>query len=94
MKNNLLYLNMVDKADEIGLDYTTDTFDYGQHLNVDGAEKTAVYLGNILKDQYRLTDHRGDSRNCITVEQNCIGLQQSQDKKQEAWNNSLNGGSQ
>ena len=40
---------MVDKADEIGLDYTTDTFDYGQHLNVDGAEKTAVYLGNILK---------------------------------------------
>ena len=82
---------MVDKADEIGLDYTTDTFDYGQHLNVDGAEKTAVYLGNILKDQYRLTDHRGESE---TASQWNKIVSDYKTKKQEAWNNSLNGGSQ
>ena len=93
-ENNLLYLNMVDKADEIGLDYTTDTFDYGQHLNVDGAEKTAVYLGNILKDQYRLTDHRGESETALQWNTIVSDYNSLKTKKQEAWNNSLNGGSQ
>ena len=93
-ENNLLYLNMVDKADEIGLDYTTDTFDYGQHLNVDGAEKTAVYLGNILKDQYRLTDHRGESETASQWNKIVSDYNSLKTKKQEAWNNSLNGGSQ
>ena len=93
-ENNLLYLNMVDKADEIGLDYTTDTFDYGQHLNVDGAEKTAVYLGNILKDQYRLTDHRGESETASQWNKIVSDYNSLKTKKQEAWNNSLNGGLQ
>lgn len=63
-KYQLAYLNMIQKANEIGIDYTTDTFDSGQHLNVYGAEKLSVYLGKILKTQFQLQDTRESSKKC------------------------------
>jgi len=58
--HGILYLNTIDEAENIGIDYTTDTFDYGQHLNVEGAEKLSLYLGEQLVKNFRLTDHRQD----------------------------------
>ena len=37
-KNNLTYINFLEVADEIGINYETDTFDAGLHLNLSGAE--------------------------------------------------------
>ncbi len=54
------YYNLIPKEAEIGLDWSTDTYDRGLHLNVYGAEKTTVYFGQILRDKYDLADHRGD----------------------------------
>ena len=48
-KNELRYINFLDIADEVGIDYNTDTYDGGLHLNVYGAEKMSRYLGKILK---------------------------------------------
>ncbi len=59
-KNDLLYINAIEQNDVIGIDYATDTFDYGQHLNVHGAEKFSIYLGKILGEKYNLADHRKD----------------------------------
>ncbi len=42
-----------------GLDYTFDFADY-QHLNIRGGMKFALLLGNDLKTEYDLPDHRGD----------------------------------
>lgn len=58
--NNILYLNTVKESDNIGIDYSTDTFDYGQHLNVDGAEKLSMYIGKRLTDSFSLKDHRNE----------------------------------
>lgn len=48
-KNELRYINFLDIADEVGIDYNTDTYDGGLHLNMYGAEKMSRYLGKILK---------------------------------------------
>ncbi len=59
-KNDLLYLNFLDTVEEIGLDFSQDTYDAGLHLNVTGAEKLSVYFGKILQETYKLQDHRND----------------------------------
>lgn len=57
-KNNLSYINFLDYTNEVGIDYSTDTYDAGLHLNTSGAEKLASYFGKILKDDYGLIDNR------------------------------------
>lgn len=59
-ENGLPYFNYIDLRDEIGLDMTTDTYDAGLHLNTQGAEKMANYLGRYLTETYDLTDYRTD----------------------------------
>ena len=60
-KNGLAYYSMIGKDEEIGLDWSRDTYDKGLHLNVYGAEKVTSYFGKILAENHGLTDHRGDS---------------------------------
>ncbi len=58
--NNLDYYNFIDLVNEIGIDFQTDTYDGGLHLNLNGATKLSKYFGNILKEKYNLTDYRND----------------------------------
>lgn len=59
--NGLTYLDMNLCNDEIGINWTEDSRDGGDHLNLSGAEKASAYFGSWLKEQYGLTDHREDS---------------------------------
>ena len=59
-KYDLKYYNLLDAADEMGLDYSTDTYDAGLHLNLSGAEKCARYFGEILTNDCGLTSRRGE----------------------------------
>lgn len=59
-KHDLLYVNLLEAQEEIGLDWETDTYDAGLHLNVYGAEKLSKYFGKILQDQCDLEDRRSD----------------------------------
>ena len=54
------YYNFIPLDEEIGLDWNTDTYDGGVHLNVFGAEKLTSYMGKILTEKYGLADRRGD----------------------------------
>lgn len=60
-ERNLLYINGIEYADEMGLDMTQDTYDKGVHLNVYGAEKCSRFLGNVLTNDYAVSDLRQDT---------------------------------
>ncbi|MDR7870517.1 MAG: SGNH/GDSL hydrolase family protein [Tissierellaceae bacterium] len=59
-KHDLLYINFLDFIDEAGIDFNTDTYDAGLHLNVYGAEKLSDYFGKILVDKFNLEDKKND----------------------------------
>ena len=61
-KNDLLYINMLDYQDEIGIDWQTDTYDTGLHLNVYGAEKASNWFGKILQEECGVADRRNDEK--------------------------------
>lgn len=58
--HQLLYINCIPAIEEIGLDFDTDTYDGGLHMNLYGAEKLTRYLGQILQESCGLEDQRGD----------------------------------
>lgn len=52
------FINFNQHYDEIGIDFATDYYDYGGHVNALGAAKCSAYLGKILQADYHLTDKR------------------------------------
>lgn len=60
-KNGLKYYNLIEKSEEIGLDWSQDTYDAGVHLNVYGAVKLSEYFGDILAREHNIPDRRDDS---------------------------------
>lgn len=61
-KHGLTFIDLNYLTKEIGIDWSKDTRDAGDHLNVYGAEKVAKYLGKYLKENYDLEDHRNDPK--------------------------------
>ena len=60
-KNGLDDINFIPLCEEIGIDWSTDTYDKGMHLNVYGAEKLTEYFGRILAEEYGIEDRRSDA---------------------------------
>ena len=60
-KHGLTYINFLDIQDETGIDYTTDTYDMGLHMNLSGAEKLSSWLGKYLTETVGLNDRRGEA---------------------------------
>ena len=52
----------IDLNAEVTMNWDEDTYDNGVHLNVYGAEKVSKYLGNYLKNNYNLQDHRNEEK--------------------------------
>ena len=59
-RHGLAYYNFIPLCEEIGIDWSTDTYDAGAHLNVYGAEKLTRYFGELLVEDHGLKDSRGD----------------------------------
>lgn len=62
--HNLEYINFLELTDEIGIDYSTDTYDAGLHMNLSGAEKLSGYLGKYLSEDVGLPDRRNEEHLC------------------------------
>ncbi len=56
----LAFYNFLEYVDEIGIDYSTDTYDAGLHLNLYGAVKLSDFFADILAQNHGVTDHRDD----------------------------------
>jgi hypothetical protein len=59
-RHGLKFYNFVDVAEEIGIDYQTDTYDAGLHLNLAGATKMSQYFARILAEEHGIPDRRND----------------------------------
>lgn len=59
-ENGLPYLDLNLHAKELGMDWNTDSYDKGDHLNLNGARKVTTWVGEYLKENYALPDHRGE----------------------------------
>lgn len=57
---DVTYYNFIPLAEEMGIDWQTDTYDEGVHLNVYGAEKFSRYLGGLLTERHGIDDRRGE----------------------------------
>lgn len=53
----LRYINFLDES---CVNFMTDCFDAGSHLNTSGAHKVSGYLGRVLREEYDVPDQRGN----------------------------------
>ncbi|MDR2131765.1 MAG: SGNH/GDSL hydrolase family protein [Clostridiales Family XIII bacterium] len=60
-EHRLRFVNFLERAEEAGIDFDTDTYDGGLHLNRRGAEKLTDFLGKLLAEDYGLEDRRTDA---------------------------------
>lgn len=58
---NVGFINCNRRIEEIGLDYLTDAAD-GSHLNYKGNQKFTYYIGSLLKDNFDISDRRGEAK--------------------------------
>lgn len=56
------YINFLKIQEETGIDYATDTYDAGLHMNLSGAEKLSHYIGRILSEDFKVPDRRDEDR--------------------------------
>ena len=62
IKHGVTYLDMNFVHKEMGIDWSKDTRDGGNHMNYEGAKKVTAYFGNYLSTEFDLVDHRGDEK--------------------------------
>ena len=55
------YIDLNTGKNRAQIDWSADTFDGGDHLNLNGAKKATAKLGEILRNRYQLPDHSGES---------------------------------
>ena len=59
-EKGLSYYNFIPLCEEIGIDWSRDTYDVGVHLNVYGAEKLTSYFGELLVRNHGIEGHADD----------------------------------
>ena len=80
-KYELMYINFLEVQDETGIDYNTDTYDAGLHMNLSGAEKLSHYLGRILSEELGVADRR-DEKEWESIWQEKIAFYESEKSAQ------------
>lgn len=59
-ENKIPYLDMNLYREETGVDWKTDTWDKGKHLNILGSQKASSFLGKYLKENYEFDTKLSD----------------------------------
>ena len=59
-EHGLAFYNFLDYVESMGIDYSTDTYDAGLHMNLSGATKLSAFFGEILEEHHGVADHRND----------------------------------
>ncbi len=91
-ENDLIYINFLELTKECGLDFNTDTYDGGLHLNLSGAEKTTRWLGNFLSEEVGLKNRRGEEELEAVWGEKLTAYYQEIDRQTKEWQEKQNGG--
>ena len=59
-EHDIPYINYLELIEEVGIDFETDTYDMGLHLNLDGATKLSGHFGAFLSEELQVPDRRGE----------------------------------
>ena len=59
-EHGLAFYNFLDYVETMGIDYSTDTYDAGLHMNLSGATKLSAFFAEILAEHHGVADHRND----------------------------------
>lgn len=59
-RHGLAFYNLLDNVEQIGIDYSLDTYDGGLHMNLPGATKLSRFFARILSENHGMEDHRQD----------------------------------
>ena len=68
-KYGLDYLNFYELIEETGLDFESDTYDGGLHMNLSGADKISEYLGAWLTQNCDIKNHGSERAICRVYEE-------------------------
>ncbi len=60
-QHGVSYINFLELTEEMGIDFNTDTYDSGLHLNLYGAEKMSHWFGQWLTEHTAVEDRRGQA---------------------------------
>ena len=71
-KHGLRYYDFTKEVETIGLDFQTDTYDAGLHLNLQGAQKLSRYFAGILAKNHGIPDRRNDPEISALYEEKLI----------------------
>lgn len=71
-QHGLSYYNLTQQIDEIGLDFSVDTYDSGLHLNLTGTNKLSKYFAKILVADHGVPDHRNDPEIAAVYEEKLL----------------------
>ena len=61
-KENIEFLDLNERHEEINIDWKTETGDKGDHVNYKGAQKVSDYIGNWLNKKNILENHKNDEK--------------------------------
>lgn len=59
-ENNLKFIDL-NYDENVNINWKKDTYDAGDHLNLDGAQEVAKGLSNFIKNNFEIQDHRNDA---------------------------------
>ena len=60
-EHRLSFYNFLDHVEEIGIDYSMDTYDQGLHMNLTGATKLSRFFAGILAENHSIPDRRREA---------------------------------
>lgn len=84
-QHNLSYVNFLELTEECSIDYTTDTYDAGLHLNLSGAEKVTLWFGNFLQKECGLESRREEEELKGIWEKKLTDFYEEKEKKTNQW---------
>ena len=92
-RRGLPYLNFLKLTEELGIDFNTDTYDSGLHLNLYGAEKLSRGFGTWLTQNCPVEDRRGQEPYEAVWQEKSAVYAARKERLEAEWNELNEGGS-